>query len=291
MRTFRRYGRWLNVLCVELVLFSGCAGHSNQAQQYQQLNESDQPAESQRANSSQQKESKQTDLFWSSLKTDAKNWPERIITESNDVFLRTDNLTALLLAGGASIAMHNSDADRNLERNFSRHRVFHGFIDESINILGSPPTHFAATGLWYALSADAGDEFNKERSWTMMTALAMTGLTTVILKGIRNNRTPNGKRWAWPSGHTASSFTVASVLDEFYGPQIGVPAYIGAGLVGYRMMDTGDHWASDVVFGATLGWIVGHTIAGRHKKLELAGFEVIPYAGSSTMGVSLVKAF
>ena len=110
----------------------------------------------------------------------------------------------------------------------------------------------------------------------------------------RSNDTPNGKRWAWPSGHTASSFTVASVLDEFYGPKVGIPAYVTAGLVGYRMMDTGDHWASDVVFGATLGWVVGHTVAGKHKKLEIAGFRVLPYlanTNSSAMGISLVKEF
>ena len=76
--------------------------------------------------------------------------------------------------------------------------------------------------------------------------------------------------------------------------KVGIPAYVLASLVGYRMMDTGDHWASDVVFGATLGWVVGHTVAGRHKKLEVAGFEVSPYlanSGAAAMGVSLVKRF
>jgi hypothetical protein len=38
------------------------------------------------------------------------------------------------------------------------------------------------------------------------------------------------------------------------------------------MMDSHDHWASDVLFGGTLGYIVGHTVAGKHKQLELAGF-------------------
>ena len=128
----------------------------------------------------------------------------------------------------------------------------------------------------------------------MTTALAITGLTTVGLKAIRDNETPNGREWAWPSGHTASSFTVASVLDEFYGPKVGIPAYVLASLVGYRMMDTGDHWASDVVFGATLGYVVGHTVAGKHNELEIAGFKVLPYTGNTkgtAIGISLVKQF
>ena len=238
----------------------------------------------------------QRNYFFESARTDFTNWPRRIIEDSNDVFLRNDNFTALLLAGGASIAMHNSDADKDLESNWDRHRAFQGFTDESMNVIGNPGTHFAATGLWYALSANNQNEFNKERAWTMMTALATTGLTTAGLKAIRDNDTPNGKRWAWPSGHTSSSFTVASVLDEFYGPKVGIPAYILASLVGYRMMDTGDHWGSDVVFGATLGWVVGHTVAGKHKKLEVAGFKVLPYSattvnGNTAIGVSLVKRF
>jgi membrane-associated phospholipid phosphatase len=268
MRTYCRNGFWRGVICAGLILASGC--------------------ESQTENSSTKS------IWFESAKTDLANLPDRFIEGSRDTFFRADNLTALLLAGGASIAMHNTDADDNLNENFQRHRVFKGFTDESLNIIGSPAAHFPATALWYALSAQNRDEFNRERAWTMMTALAINGLTTVGLKAIRDNDTPNGSRWAWPSGHTSSSFTVASVLDEFYGPKVGIPAYALAGLVGYRMMDTGDHWASDVVFGATLGWVVGHTVAGKHKKLEIAGFKVLPHIGNASgmgMGVSLVKRF
>jgi len=268
MRAYCRNGFWLGVVCAGLILAGGCESHTGNPS---------------------------TKSLWvESAKTDLANWPGRIAEDSRDTFLRRSNLTALLLAGGASIAMHNTDADDNLNENFRRHRVFKGFTDESLNVLGSPAVHFPATALWYALSAENGDELNKKRAWTMMTALSISGLTTVGLKAARGNDTPNGKRWAWPSGHTASSFTVASVLDEFYGPKVGVPAYVAAGMVGYRMMDTGDHWASDVVFGATLGWVVGHTVAGKHKKLEIAGFRVLPYlanTNSSAMGISLVKQF
>ena len=51
-------------------------------------------------------------------------------------------------------------------------------------------------------------------------------------------------------GYKLHSFTVASVLDEQYGPKVGIPAYLVASFVGFRMMDAGDHWLSDVLFGA-----------------------------------------
>ncbi len=267
MKVLRWNGCWLRIFCAGLVLAAGCAHQSDHAA------EAD---------------------FFESAKTDFANWPGRIIDDSKDTFLRADNLTALLLAGGASIAMHQSRADRKIANYFDRHGIFYGFTDESLNVIGCPGTHFAATGLWYAISIDNEDDFNKERAWTMMTALSVTGLVTVGLKAVRDNQTPNGKSWAWPSGHTSSSFTAASVLDEFYGPKVGIPAYALASLVAYRMMDTGDHWASDVVFGATLGWVVGHTIAGKHKKLEVAGFELIPCTAAGrgqAMGINLVRRF
>jgi membrane-associated phospholipid phosphatase len=60
------------------------------------------------------------------------------------------------------------------------------------------------------------------------------------------------------------------------------------------MMDSGDHWTSDVVFGAALGWVVGHTFGAKQRQLEIAGFKVLPYTASnsgSVIGVNLVKRF
>ena len=281
---------WFGGVCTALIIVTGCANPvRNNASAASAL-----PVAEISNGANQVEELSKRGDFLESAKSDFADWPDRIIEDSKVILLKENNLAALLLAGGASIAMHHSNADKNIAENFEKHQFIRGFPDESLNVIGGPGAHFAVTGLWYALSSDNQDEFNKQRAWTMMTALSVTGLVTVGLKGIRDNETPNGKEWAWPSGHTASSFTVASVLDEFYGPKVGIPAYVLASLVAYRMMDTGDHWASDVVFGATLGWVVGHTIAGKHKELEIAGFKVSPsIAGSNhpVMGISFVKQF
>ena len=234
-----------------------------------------------------------------SLVCDIETLPAFIIDETPRVYLQENNLWTLLLAGGGSIAMHSSGADDRIAKNFEDEKALSEFSDRGLDLIGGPGFHFAAAGVWYLLSANNCDELNKQRSWTMIKALSMTGMTTLTLKAIRNNDTPNGKPWAWPSGHTSSSFTVAAVLDEYYGPGVGVPAYALAGLVGYRMMETGDHWASDVMFGAVLGYITGHMIAGEDKeKWKIAGFDVVPYAGpaselsdSSGCGIRLVKSF
>jgi membrane-associated phospholipid phosphatase len=277
MSKYNRNEPWLKIGCIALILVAGCANSNLEPQ------------------ISDQADSRVSGGGFNELKNRIiTELPKNVVEESKETFLRSDNMMALLLAGGASIAMHNTDADNNLARNFERHQVIDGFASEALKAIGCPGTHFAVTGLWYGLSSQDHDLLNTERAWTMMTALSVNALVTLGLKGIVNNDTPNGKSWAWPSGHTSSSFTVASVLDEFYGPQVGIPAYALASLVGYRMMDEGDHWGSDVIFGAALGWVVGHTIAGRHKNLELGGFTVLPYATSIeglATGVTLIKRF
>ncbi len=221
--------------------------------------------------------------------------PGVIVEECKDIVSVDDYVMALLLAGGGSIALYSSGADDKIADNFEDEQILDKFSDEMIFTLGGPGFHFAATGLWYLMSESSGDTVNNERAGTMLKALAVTGASTLGMKLIRNNLTPNGKWLAWPSGHTSSSFTVAAVLDEFYGPEIGVPAYIGAGFVGYRMMESGDHWASDVLFGAVLGYVVGHHIGGKYEDVKVAGFNVVPFSevtrDGAAMGVRLVKNF
>jgi len=226
---------------------------------------------------------------------DARVFPKTAWGDAQKTYFNNNNLLLLLLAGGGSIALHDSRGDNTVAEHFDRHEGMPQDLDKFTDLAGNPGTHFAATGIWYWIASSRKDDINVQRSWIMMRALAVTGATTLALKGIVRNDTPNGKDWAWPSGHTASSFCVASVLDEFYGPKIGIPAYLAAGFVGYRMMDSGDHWASDVLFGGVLGYVVGHTVAGDNKELQLAGFRIQPLVSTfwdrPAAGIAFAKEF
>jgi len=221
--------------------------------------------------------------------------PGTIYEDTSDTWSNNNYLASWILAGGASLIMHNSDIDKNVDDNVDNHQVIDGFLSEIFNIGGGPGFHFAATGYWYLSSLGKGDDKNAHDAWVMMRALSTTGALTAGLKVARFNKTPNGKMFGWPSGHTSSSFAAASVLDSLYGPNVGVPAYLFAAMVGYRQIDERDHWASDVVFGAVMGWTIGHTVAGKRASIELAGFKVLPYTYSSrgepVIGVNLCKRF
>ena len=271
------------LLFINMFLWVGCVGNSKLASGQSILK-----TENEISNSEPNRIS-----VVNAVKKDLKDWPKGLWTDSKAIFTKPDNITALLLAGGASVYMHQQD-DEKIADYFEEHSHFHGFTDESLYITGKPTTHLAASSIWYFLAIMNQDDVNEKRALTMRKALTINWITFWGLKFARNNDTPNGKDWAWPSGHTSSSFTVASVLDEFYGHKVGIPAYALAGLIAYRMMDTGDHWGSDVVFGATLGWIVGHTVASRDNNYKIAGFDIVPFIPETerpALGIGLVKRF
>jgi hypothetical protein len=239
------------------------------------------------------------DSFMAAADKDFPTLPGRVVEESGDIFFRTENLAALLLAGGASVVMHNEPSHRSWDDKIND-KLYANRSEETLpkdlshwtGIVGSPPAHFAIAGAWYGLASANQDDLNTNRAFTMLTALSITGATTLALKVAVDNHSPNGDALAWPSGHTSSSFCFASVMDEFYGPQVGIPLYGFAGFVGYRQMESGNHWASDVLFGGVLGWIVGHGVAGKHKQLEVGGFQMVPYFGDSgASGIALVRQF
>ncbi|MBU2505951.1 MAG: phosphatase PAP2 family protein [Bacteroidetes bacterium] len=77
-----------------------------------------------------------------------------------------------------------------------------------------------------------------------------------------------GKGCTWPSGHTASAVSLISSLYAFY-PEKTWIAYVGypiALAIGLGMVESDEHWLSDVVAGAIMGHIIGWTIGKSFRK-------------------------
>ncbi len=222
---------------------------------------------------------------------DALDFPGLMAEDSINTISRRDNQIILALAGGASIIM-NKGADKEIAEHQNKD-IFHNIADRSLNFIGAPEFQAAAAGVWYLWSIDTNNEVNQKNSLIMLRALTLTDLTTIGLKAARNNKTPAGDKWGWPSGHTSTCFAAASVLDELYGPKVGIAGYTVASLVAARQLDQRDHWASDIVFGAALGWTIGHTVAGNKELPEVAGFKIIPAAigQRAAPGILLWKVF
>jgi membrane-associated phospholipid phosphatase len=65
---------------------------------------------------------------------------------------------------------------------------------------------------------------------------------------------------SFPSGHSASSFATATVLQQHFGWKVGIPAYAFAGFVGASRLASSKHYLSDVVVGAGIGIAAGRTV-------------------------------
>jgi membrane-associated phospholipid phosphatase len=100
-------------------------------------------------------------------------------------------------------------------------------------------------------------------TYDLLTGMFTTEGYTVLLKAAVNRTRPSGpsSRFSssFPSGHTSTTFALASVLGRHAGWKAGLPAYAFASFVGASRVRFNRHYLSDVVAGAALGIIVGRT--------------------------------
>jgi membrane-associated phospholipid phosphatase len=66
---------------------------------------------------------------------------------------------------------------------------------------------------------------------------------------------------SFPSGHTASAFATATVLERRFGWTVGVPAYALSSYVASARIATNKHYLSDVLIGAAIGIAAGRTVS------------------------------
>lgn len=106
-------------------------------------------------------------------------------------------------------------------------------------------------------------------------------------------------RYAWPSGHTSSTVSIAAALSAYYDdvPWMPFVTYPIALAVGIGMLDGDHHWASDVLAGGLIGQAVGWSIGRDFRHLVREGdtpneegaarVHFAPLLGLSTIGLTM----
>jgi membrane-associated phospholipid phosphatase len=93
-------------------------------------------------------------------------------------------------------------------------------------------------------------------------AMVVNGAYSGLLKySVQRERPDGSDRLSFPSGHTSTAFSLAAVADHHYGWKVGLPAYVLASGIGLSRIESNRHHLSDVLAGATLGIVVGRTVA------------------------------
>ena len=62
--------------------------------------------------------------------------------------------------------------------------------------------------------------------------------------------------------------TFADEKHAHYYPKTWIPAYLTAGLIGASRLEKNNHYLSDIMAGATLGYIVGRTVVRNTDSLR-----------------------
>lgn len=167
-------------------------------------------------------------------------------------------------------------------------------------------------GSWYSLTGISGATYlagkfsgngrAQETGLLAMEALGHAQVSVFALKQLTNRERPlehdrRGGFWeggtAFPSGHAAGAFAVATVFAYEYRHQRAVPiaAYSLATAVALSRAGTRRHWASDIFVGSSLGFLMGRATFKRHHQNPLHGSRIMPQVGMSRQGPSLAWNF
>jgi acid phosphatase family membrane protein YuiD len=231
--------------------------------------------------------------FWTSFGRDGKEILPTLWDDSVSTFTNPWVWVGLGAAGAAGITLSSCNVDDRIESHYTKHgSQLNTFWDSVGDAGGNPATHFAVMGAMYFTSLATNDTKGYETAKTLLNALILTDSSVIGLKVCAGTKSPNGDNDGWPSGHTASSFALATVLNDAYGPLVGVPLFLGASFVGYERIDARNHDFSDVISGALIGIAIGYGVSHNHEA-RIFGFQPVPWVSpeNNAVGVALVKQF
>jgi membrane-associated phospholipid phosphatase len=173
------------------------------------------------------------------------------------------------------------------------------------NFYDKPGTGYFMTGLLGSLYGGGylfKDYKMKETAGLMTRALIISSAFTVAAKVLIGRARPyvennphkfrplnfkfDADYMSMPSGHTSSIFALMTVLAQQYDSwYVKIPAYSFAVSVAVQRMNSSKHWASDLLVGGTLGYLVGKAVSSRTTLFNKSiSFE--PYINNNSFGLA-----
>ena len=175
----------------------------------------------------------------------AGDWPDRL-AESR---LYGMTYVGVPLVVGGFLVKGEDDHFRSLRNNYMPY--FNRHVDDYMQ--------FAPAVVMLGLKAGG---LKGRSSWGRMlvsdafAAILMGGVVNTMKHNLHVQRPDGSNSHSFPSGHTATAFMTATMLNKEYGersPWIGIGAYTVASATGLMRMANNKHWLSDVLTGAGIG--------------------------------------
>ena len=129
-------------------------------------------------------------------------------------------------------------------------------------IMGGTLVVGAASGALFGVGRYANGDRFRAATYDMSQAVIVNFLYATLIKvSVRRERPDHSDKYSFPSGHASNAFACAQVWVEQYGWKAAVPGYLVAGYIAGSRLAANKHYLSDVAAGATLGIIVGKSVA------------------------------
>lgn len=211
----------------------------------------------------------------------------------------SDWLTAGLVVG-ATTGMYLADTDiRDLAR---RNQSSAGDKTASVgNALGDPFFVLPSLGLFYIYGHVNNDSKARQASLLAVESVVISGVFVWTLKEIVQRPRPftgeSSTTWdgpskkigdySFPSSHTATAFSVASVIADQYksSPYIASAAYGLASLTAFARVYDDKHWASDALVGAAIGYFTGKAVARYCMADSKDSVNILPVVSQQGFGI------
>ncbi|MHB8123455.1 MAG: phosphatase PAP2 family protein [Desulfuromonadaceae bacterium] len=216
-----------------------------------------------------------------------------------------DWLTAGLLIGATSgLYLADTDIRTFAQKNQS---VAGDRAASAGNLLGNPLFAVPSLGIFYLYGQLNDDPKARRTSLLAVESFTISGAIALTIKqAAQRPRPASGKTsttWdgpglkrtdsAFPSIHTQTAFSIASVFAEEYGttPFVAPTAYGLASFVGLSRIYSNKHWASDVFFGAAIGYFVGKSVVRYHTAQSSPPLKILPTVSQQGFGLMTEYSF
>lgn len=187
------------------------------------------------------------------------------------------------LAGGGALALAVHPLDDDVNKHFEGSGAADKFFKPG-QVIGNTGVLLGAGAASYLIGrARKNDRAQHLGMDTIEAEILAAGLVFGLKETVRRPRPERAEAtqatgFSFPSGHAASTFAAATVLQQHLGYKAGLPTYLIASYVAMSRLHENVHNASDVVFGAAVGVIVGRTVTW-HGRNFYASPMLLPKGG------------
>jgi membrane-associated phospholipid phosphatase len=206
----------------------------------------------------------------------------RVGRDFQTFFSRDETVLTVGLLGAGALAASPWDAEgaRTASANWSDDAFRAG------KLAGNFFTHLAAGGGTYLVGRVVGQSRLARLGEDVLRAQILSQAVAQAAKQVTHRSRPDGSNHhSLPSGHSATAFATATVMQRHFGWRAGIPAYAFAAYVGASRLQAHRHYLSDVLLGAGVGIAAGRsvTIGAGDRRFAIG---VAPAPGGAAITVS-----